>query len=198
MTETLPGLQYDESNPAFSFNTKTINEYDEADVQELFRAYNEAGDDFNRNFISLMVGTSDDPFDCQTITVKRGDAESLREEWESLRDFYKGKDWHSEDFEDGNELVAGGPRDIGPVENAFFVIAEDNNQLDEPWFKSGWEDMEIRDVWNFFWNCWDDVKRKQVWDQFKKDYQTVYRQVAEATVQPAPEGQRYFYYDRID
>jgi hypothetical protein len=198
MTETLPGLHYDESNPPFSFNSKYPNEYNDADVQELFRAYNESGDDFNRNFISLMVGDADGPFDCQTITVKRGDAEALKEEWESLREFYSGKHWDEEDFENGNELVKGGARDIGPVENAFFIVADDNNQLSEPFEQPGFEGWPITDVWNFFWNCWDDAKRKQVWDQFKKDYQTVYQQVAAATIEPPPEGQRYFYYDRTD
>jgi hypothetical protein len=190
---------YDESNPAFSFNSKWPNEYNDADVAELFRAYNESGDDWNRNFITLMVGTADGPFDCQTVCVRRGDAEALKEEWESLREFYSGKTWDQEDFEDGNELVKGGPRDIGPIENAFFICADDNLQLDEPYTKPGWEDtFPITDAWNFLWNCWEDDKRKQVWDRFKKDYKSAYDQVAAATVEPAPEGQRYFYYDRTD
>lgn len=198
MTETITGLQYDESNPAFSFNAKSPSDYGEADLNEMFRAYNESGDDFNRNFISLMVGTKDGILDCQTITCKRGDAKSLKEEWESIRDFYLGKTWDEEDFEGGNELVVGGPRDIGPVEDAYFLVADDKLQLSEPWDKPGWADMRITDVWNFFWNCWDDDKRKQVWDQVKKDFKSTYEQVASSTVEPAPEGQRYFYHDRTD
>lgn len=189
MTETTTGLDYDEANPAFSFNSKCPNEYSEANLHEMFRAFNESGDDFDRNFISLMVGTADGPLDCQTITCKRGDAASLKEEWESIREFY---------LREGDELVKGGSKDIGPIEQGFFIVADDNNMLDTPWEKPGWEGMPIQDVWNFFWNCWDDVKRKQVWDQFKKDYQTVYNQVATAVIEPPPEGQRYFYHDRID
>ncbi len=188
----------DDNNPPFSFNQKWPCDYTNDDINELLRAYNESGDDSARLFTAALVGSKDGPHGMMTLHIRRGEPDasfpgannSLLAEYNAIREvllqgiednppFYKGKEGY----------------DIGPVEDACFVLADDCQPLDPPAKSFPY------DEWNTLMNAHHPAAKphvQAVWDRRKITFDQLYEKVKNMKVSPPDPNARYHWYDRTD
>lgn len=164
---------------------------DMTELNEMLRAFNESGDDFNREFVTALVGNDTESLGMHTITVIRGKPmgtiwpngqsanDGIIDKYNALNDFYLKGMPPNPPYDDGLES-----RDIGPVEAAWFVIADDCGPL------------ENDDEWNALMN--GRPNSKEIWQRRKISYYEFWGRVLDMKIKPPDPNQKYHWYDRTD
>jgi hypothetical protein len=175
------------------------------ELNEMFKAMNESGDDYNRIYVTAMVGSNEEPHGIHCLTVERGlpdgrlwpngdpTGDGLREHYQTLREVLM------------NGTPANPPyfariegRDIGPIEDAWFVICDDCGVLDPPIIRDA-NSYPIGDEWNALMNLHIDNERtREVWRRKKISFQELHARIAAMVQEPPDPNQTYRWHDRVD
>jgi hypothetical protein len=184
--------------------TDFMDDEGKADFAELMRAYEESGNDSNRVFTAAFVGNEHGPHGIHTLSVQRGKPEgtiwpggqscgdSLEEQYNSLREFMLKPDQFSNHQ----------PEDIGPIEQAWFVLCDDCTALDPPMQYTTPEEAwkgELTDEWNALMNKSHDPHfYAPIWARRKITFQQLVEKVKNMVVAPPNPNAKYHWYDRTD
>lgn len=199
----MPENTYNENNPPFSFNQKYPNEYTNDDINELIRAYNESGDDSARLFTAALIGHADGPHGMMTLHIRRGEPEnsfpgannSLLAEYNSVREVLKQGIEANPPWYDEKEGY-----DIGPVEDAFFVLADDCQSLDPKVPSIHPKNPPFHDEWNALMNAHavDPQTLKEIWHRRRINFEELYEKVKNMKIAPEDPNARYRWHDRTE
>lgn len=183
--------------------------WDDEQLREYFRAINESGNDHNRLFTAAMVGNADGPHRGMTIHVIRGkpdgdvwpdgtrDGNGLTDQYEVVRRTLSAGTPANPPYYDGWP-----PLDIGPVEEAYFVLYDDCQPLDPPLqYKLPEEQWKgaLTDEWNALMNkFYDQDFYGPIWQRRKLTFQQLCEKVAAMVVAAPDPDAKYHWYDRTD
>lgn len=177
-----------DNNPAFSFNHKQPSELNMDDLNEMIRAFNESGDDAARLFTTALVGNVDGPEGIMTMSIHRSKPERLLAEYNEMRNVLMTL---SEPYQ---------ARDIGPVEDAFFVLIDDCIRLEVPIQTRPNDTFPLSREWDAFMNAGiaGPEKIKEIWNRRKITFDQLFERVKNMQIQPEDPNLRYHWYDRTE
>jgi hypothetical protein len=176
----------------------------QAEIDEMFRAFNESGQDSQRVFSSALVGNINGPHGMHTLHIQRGKPEgtiwpngstagdSLEDEYNSLRQVMLEAQPPNPPYHNGIPA-----EDIGPIDQAWFVLFDDCTRLDPPLMDE--YNRPFHDEWNALMNCWpNNALIADIWNRRRMTFAQLVERVRNMVVAPEDPNLKYHWYDRTE